>query len=78
MITGHCIAGGFIFSMAHDYRISSENSTFCMNEIHLGMSLPKGMMSLFYEKLSPNIFRDIIMTGKKYSSKEALDFKIID
>lgn len=52
MIHGHCIAGGFILAMAHDYRISSENANFCMNEVLMGMPLPSGMFSLFKLKLS--------------------------
>ena len=52
MVHGHCIAGGFILAMAHDYRISSENSSFCMNEALMEMPIPSGMHSNFKLKLS--------------------------
>ena len=51
LINGHCIAGGFILAMAHDFRISSEISTFCMNEILIGMNVPRGLMANFKAKL---------------------------
>ena len=39
--------------MAHDYRISSEISSFCMNEVLMGMPIPTGFMSNFKVKLNP-------------------------
>ena len=58
--------------MAHDYRISSEISSFCMNEVLMGMPIPTGFMSNFKVKLNPLVVREIILIGKKFNSKDAL------
>jgi hypothetical protein len=42
-----------------------------MNEVLLGMPLPKGMMANFKRKLLPKVCRDVIVLGKKYSGDEA-------
>ena len=68
MIHGHCIAGGFIFAMAHDYRISSENANFCMNEVLMGMPIPSGMFSPFKLKLTHQVNREIVLFAKRYNS----------
>ena len=41
-INGHCLAGGFMFIMAHDLRIinSDPKVKLGMTEINLGMTIP--------------------------------------
>lgn len=59
-INGHCYAGGFMLSLACDYRVmtdgTSRNAWLCMNEVSLVFSLAGCEISNGYD----NIFRFIL------------------
>lgn len=78
-INGHCFAGGFILGLCCDYRIGLNNcGTFCMSEVSLELPLPIGISELFQQKVPPNTARTTILTGYKYTCKEALKAQIVD
>ena len=44
-MNGHAYAGGFMFAMAHDFRVLREDlGTCCLSEIDIGAGLPRGMV----------------------------------
>lgn len=53
-INGHCLAGGFMFAMAHDLRIinSSKKVKLGMTEINLGMTIPEAMIAPLEAKMN--------------------------
>jgi enoyl-CoA hydratase/carnithine racemase len=76
---GHCHAGGFMFAMAHDYRLfRKEGVTMSMSEINLGGTIPRNMMAPLLAKMNKPALRQICQLGVKMDGKMALDYKIVD
>jgi enoyl-CoA hydratase/carnithine racemase len=72
LINGHAIAGGCMLAFAHDYRImNTDIGRICLNEVELGAPLPPGMNAVVQCKVSPPVFRDIVVTAKRFDAKEA-------
>lgn len=76
-INGHAYAGGFMLAMACDIRISTK-ANFCMSEIKLGMTLPRGGSIVLAVKMHPQLFVEMMTTGRVVPHAEALEKKIID
>lgn len=78
-INGHCIAGGMMLAMAHDFRVMRQDFGFlCMSEINIGLTLPDGMCAVVGCKLTPRVMSECVLTGKKYPGKEALRLGMVD
>jgi enoyl-CoA hydratase/carnithine racemase len=79
-INGHAYAGGLVLAMSHDFRIMRNDRGFlCMNEVILPSQIPAGMMSVLKSKIgNKNMLRDIVLTAKKFSAKEAMENGLID
>ncbi|KAM9980195.1 hypothetical protein ACTFIZ_006453 [Dictyostelium cf. discoideum] len=79
-INGHSFAGGAMFSMAHDYRIMrSDKGFFCLPEIDIHIPLTPGMNAILQCKITnANIFRDVVLTGKRFGGKEAEKLQLVD
>jgi enoyl-CoA hydratase/carnithine racemase len=79
-LNGHFLAGGFMFAMSHDLRISLDSDTIKlgMTEINLGMTIPKPMMAPLLAKMNKVALREINLFGKIMNPKQALEFKIVD
>jgi Delta3-Delta2-enoyl-CoA isomerase len=45
VINGICMAGGFTFALAHDYRFmtTDDKGFVCLNEVDMGTNLPHAM-----------------------------------
>ena len=79
LINGHCYAGGLMLAMSCDWRIMLDGcGDVCLSEATLGMNLPVGIRTLLRIKMTPTALRTAVLTGKKYSCKEALEAKIVD
>jgi enoyl-CoA hydratase/carnithine racemase len=79
LINGHAFAGGFMLAMYHDYRIFNPTRGFlCLNELDLGVPLQPPMSSIFREKMSPAIYKVIVLEAKRFGGKEALEGGIVD
>ncbi|KAI7872010.1 ClpP/crotonase-like domain-containing protein [Spinellus fusiger] len=78
-INGHAFAGGFMFALAHDYRVMRSDRGFvCMNEVDMPSPLSAGMSSLLRCKLSPTTYRDMVLQGHRFTAKECIEQKIVD
>jgi enoyl-CoA hydratase/carnithine racemase len=79
-INGHVIAGGMVAALACDYRVMNlERGFMAMNEIQLPSSIPAGMLSVIQQKIAdPQLQRDILLLGKRYTGKEMHSKGIID
>ncbi|XP_059664209.1 enoyl-CoA delta isomerase 2, peroxisomal-like [Cornus florida] len=72
VIRGHAVGAGFIFALAHDYRLmTSSRGYIFMNEIDLGMSLTPGNMAVLRSKLPLSTFQEATLTGKHYDGERA-------
>ncbi|CAO3608045.1 unnamed protein product [Cunninghamella blakesleeana] len=78
-LNGHAFAGGCMFAMAHDYRVMrSDRGFICMNEVEFGAPLAPGMSAILEYKLSPVVFRDMVLRAHRFPAKEALEKGIVD
>lgn len=80
-INGHAFAGGFMLSMAHDFRLMREDRGFiCLPEIDLamqaGLSVP--MEALLEARLTRPVFHEMLVTGRRYGAPDAALRGIID
>lgn len=79
LINGHGFAGALMTAMMHDYRIMNPHRGYiCLNEVELGVPLKAGMSSIFRQKTSPQIYRTLVLEGKRFKALEALEAGIVD
>ena len=66
-------------AMYHDYRIFNPTRGFlCLNELDLGVPLQPPMSSIFREKMTPAIYKVMVLEAKRFGAKEALEGGIVD
>ena len=79
LINGHCFAGGLITAMMHDYRIMNPHKGFlCMNEVDFGAPLMPPMSSIFRQKMRADVYRNIVLEGKRFNALAALKEGLVD
>lgn len=80
-LNGHAVAGGLVLALACDYRIGlARRGLMAMNEILLPSSIPAGMLEVVRVKggHSPNLLRDILLLGRKWTSQQMHSAGLID
>jgi len=82
-LNGHTFAGGFMLSMACDYRVVTDGSKrrawLCMNEVHFGAPWPVSFAGLVRSKFgSDPLTRKIALEGHRFTPQEALEAGIVD
>ncbi|EHK97070.1 ClpP/crotonase [Glarea lozoyensis ATCC 20868] len=79
LLNGHAFAGGFMLAMYHDYRVLNPSKGYlCVNELEFGVPLTAPMSSIFREKLSPQVYRKMVLEAHRWGGKEALENGIVD
>jgi len=77
-INGHAFGAGLFLALACDHRVMRLDRGFlCFPEVDLGMPL-SGFKELAKAKLSIDVVRTGVLTGKKWNSKEAAEVKMVD
>lgn len=78
-INGHAFGAGFFLALACDWRVMRTEKGFLnFPELNLGMRLSKPFAELAKSKLSPAALRTGVLSGKRFSSQDALTWGIID
>ncbi|KDR78919.1 hypothetical protein GALMADRAFT_244576 [Galerina marginata CBS 339.88] len=82
-INGHCYAGGFMLSLACDYRVmtdgSARNAWLCMNEVHFGAPWPLSFTAILSAKIGDHrLYRKVALEGHRFTAPEALQDGILD
>ena len=78
-LNGHTFAGGAMLALTHDFRVMrSDRGFFCLPAVDLKINLPPGMISLIQSRLSPVVFRDLMLTGKRIGGMEAKAQGVVD
>ncbi|CAG8478648.1 1643_t:CDS:2 [Dentiscutata heterogama] len=78
-INGHAFAGGFMFALAHDYRVMRADKGFlCMNEVEYSLPLHPGMAAIVRIKMSPKTYRDCILHAHRFNGPDSLDQGLVD
>ena len=78
-VNGYAFAAGAMLALAHDYRVMrADRGFFCLPEVDIKIPLAPGMTALIRSKLTPAVFRDAILTGKRIGGIEAKELGIVD
>ncbi len=78
-LNGHAFAGGAFLALCCDYRVMrSDKGWFCISEIDVGVSIVPEIMAVAKLKLSKNVLRDAVLTGKRFSGEDCLRLGICD
>ena len=78
-VNGHAFAAGAMLALAHDYRVMrADRGFFCLPEVDIKIPLAPGMTALIHSRLTPSVFRDAILTGKRMGGMEAKENGIVD
>jgi 3,2-trans-enoyl-CoA isomerase len=72
-ITGHCEAGGTLFSLCADFRVMAEGPyRIGLNEVEIGIVIPETIYHLYSFVLGRNKAYQYLLDGKMHSPQEAL------
>lgn len=78
-INGHAFAAGAMFALAHDFRVMrADRGFFCLPEVDINLPLAPGMTALIKSRLTPNVFRDAVLTGARIGGAAACEHGIVD
>jgi enoyl-CoA hydratase/carnithine racemase len=78
-INGHAFAAGAMLALAHDFRVMRADRGFvCLNEVDIGLPLHPGMVAVVKSRLTPVVFRDMILTGARIGGADAVSRGIVD
>jgi enoyl-CoA hydratase/carnithine racemase len=68
-----------MMAMYHDYRIFNPNKGFlCINELEFGVPLAPPMSSIFRQKLTPQVYKKMVLEAHRWNGAEALENGIVD
>lgn len=77
-ITGHAYAGGAILAAALDFRLMREDrGFFCFSEIDVKIPFPPFLYEIILPLSDPATMRELLLTGRRLTGKEALAAKIV-
>jgi enoyl-CoA hydratase len=77
-VNGYAIGFGAMTALSCDFRIFSETAVFRLPEVELGVFPGAGAASSLLYLVGPSRAKDIIMTSRKVSAKEALEIGLAD
>lgn len=70
-IHGHCVGGGVVLAGACDLRIASEDATFSIPEVDLGIPLAWGGIPRLVRDIGPALTKELVMTCRPFGAEEA-------
>ena len=77
-VNGYAFGGGFELALAADMIICSENASFALPEVKLGIVPDSGGILRLPKILPPAIVNELVMTGRRMDAQEALRWGIIN
>ena len=78
-INGHCFAAGAMLALAHDFRVMrADRGFFCLPEVDINIPFVPGMTALIKSRLTPNVFRYLLLSGAKIGGVEAKEMGVVD
>ncbi|MBV9997217.1 MAG: enoyl-CoA hydratase/isomerase family protein [Caulobacteraceae bacterium] len=75
---GHVIGGGFQNALKADIRIAADDAKMRLPEIDWGIMSDGGATSLIAALAGPSRAKLLIMTGRSFSAREALEWGLVD
>jgi enoyl-CoA hydratase len=70
-IQGVCLGGGIDFITAADIRLASQDASFGIEEIHIGMTADVGTFQRLPKLIAPGVVRELAFTGRRFDAHEA-------
>ena len=78
-INGHSFAAGAMLALAHDFRVMrSDRGFFCLPEVDINIPFAPGMTALIKSRLTPNVFRNLLLTGVRVGGPNAKEMGFVD
>jgi len=78
-INGHAFAAGAMLALAHDFRVMrSDRGFFCLPEVDINIPFAPGMTALIKSRLTPTVFRSLLLTGARIGGVEAREKGVVD
>jgi enoyl-CoA hydratase len=76
-VNGAALAGGFGLALACDLAIAAEHATFGTTEVKVGM-WPYMISAVINEHLGPKRTMDLLLSGRRIATAEALDWGLVN
>lgn len=76
-IHGGCIGGGVDMITAADLRYATEDATFCVKEVDVGLAADVGTLQRLPRLIPEGIARDWAMTARRVPAEEAMRFGLV-
>ena len=75
---GACLGGAIDLITACDLRIASADTSFGIEEIHIGMAADVGTLQRLPKLIPPAIVSELAYTGRRFSASEAKDWGMVN
>ncbi|XP_072013241.1 uncharacterized protein [Amphiura filiformis] len=78
-LNGHAFAAGAMLALFCDYRVMRTNKGWiCLPEVQLKLQFSTMMLDIIRYKASPQVIRDMLIFGKRYTADEAFKVGLVD
>ncbi len=77
-VHGACLGAGIDMISACDVRLASEDASFAIEEIHIGMTADVGTLQRMPKLVAPGIVKELAFTGRRFSAAEAKSFGFVN
>jgi enoyl-CoA hydratase/carnithine racemase len=77
-IHGHCVGGAVVLATACDLRIASEDATFSIPEVDLGIPLTWNGIPRLVRELGPAVTKDLVLTCRPFDAAEAKAIRYVN
>lgn len=78
-VNGHAIAGGCIIAGTGDYRVMAAGTgRIGIPELVVGVPFPALPFEIMAARLTPSVFRDLVLSGRVVSPQEAVTLALVD
>ena len=77
-IHGHCIGGGVVLAAACDLRVASEDATFRIPEVDLGIPLFWTGVPRLARELGAALTKELVLTGRAFDAAEAHALRFVN
>ncbi|MBB1199444.1 crotonobetainyl-CoA hydratase [Enterobacteriaceae bacterium 89] len=77
-VNGYAFGGGFELALAADLIVCSDNASFALPEVKLGIVPDSGGILRLPKILPPAIVNELVMTGRRMDAEEALRWGIVN
>jgi len=77
-VQGGCIGGGVDLISSCDMRYCTEDASFCIQEINIGMAADAGTLQRLPKLISLGIMKELAYTGRRLNAAEAKDCGLVN